>query len=519
MQRDAFYRDLVTKGIGTSNELSTSYPAVTPEVQRLYRKFSKMPKVCAVPKAFRLVNRFKTGADPEFVMCTSTPQRMRDEFGTPVSGPERDTLVPADGLGLKTGRAFGADMNGRLVEIRPHPSRNQLEVLASTLLTLRWMALTSPKTMSYSWRAGAFQFRDSLGGHVHFGRKRPTRTEEVAALDKICTILVQMGVYPKAEVDLRLRGDARGQMYGQFGDFRLQNHGYEYRTYPSWLDSPLIAYITLVLSKLAVHDPELVASWGTVTGANLNTNRNRLLNLLTYYKGRDDDARLLLFALKMRGFPRHVGGDFRPRWGLEYTGASRQSIGHVKVIPMSIPSNPETIQELYEHMAFGAAIKSGMIPSATWEPVAPPKGYEMMLDHLNTTGAKGTGELLWNLCMASSYPLEFVSERDRGAAIRVGGGLAADMDSGWRKRVQAVHSKVSIAVNSMAHDRSIVVPLAWREGERAQITKKVLLSGAFPIWDVRKVTAESFKCWQDSQHKSGADVSELRGKVLYEEAV
>src|SRR5258708_205057 len=70
-----------------------------------------------VPREFtpqrRYVNRFKIGADPEFIFtCVDSLTRM-------------DAKIFA----LQQGLAFGMDNNGRLTEIRPYPSRSAMEVV------------------------------------------------------------------------------------------------------------------------------------------------------------------------------------------------------------------------------------------------------------------------------------------------------------------------------------------------------------------------------------------------------
>jgi hypothetical protein len=253
-------------------------------------RFYKSPKINSLPRSLRLVNRFMVGADPEFTFADS----VTNEF------------VHASHFQLHVGPAFGADLAGRPVELRPAPSRFALDVVASILSELRWMALTVPATLSYSWISRPYVSRDGIGGHVHFGRKRGRIRkdedapryeltgqvkEEIEGLDQLTRIL---------EASILLKEDfvkrSRDTVYGKFGDIRPQRHGYEYRTLPTWLSSPCMAYLVLVLSKLVVYNPELIKR--------IAFNTNTIRNLLAYYKGMDDDALIAFNALKLFGLPK-----------------------------------------------------------------------------------------------------------------------------------------------------------------------------------------------------------------------
>ena len=190
----------------------------------------------------RFVNRFCLGADPEWIFGS------REDPGLKASAKD---------FGMKTGCAFGMDSNGRLAELRAYPSRWAVEVVAGIAETLRWVPLAASNTLAYDYVAGAHKTEDSLGGHVHLGRKRPYRADEILALDALNHALAAAGVFPLKEWNYR-RSQRGGRFgYGQDGDIRLQGHGYEYRAFPSWLDSPRQAFLVLTLSKLAVVDPKL----------------------------------------------------------------------------------------------------------------------------------------------------------------------------------------------------------------------------------------------------------------------
>src|SRR5581483_4609146 len=90
------------------------------------------------------------------------------------------------------------------------------------------------------------------------GPREPMRSVPWTISPRICLAWASI---PR-EMAERRGGDRLGQHYGMPGDFRLQTHGYEYRTFPSWLDSPALAFISITLAKLCVHCPGLVTRSG-----------------------------------------------------------------------------------------------------------------------------------------------------------------------------------------------------------------------------------------------------------------
>jgi Phage phiEco32-like COOH.NH2 ligase-type 2 len=480
-KKDVLYRLAVTHGIASIEDLPKYLPMPpSATVNGWLNKFLQMPKKFAATR--RYVNRFKLGADPEF--C----------FGS--GGNRTEAAV----LGLMQGPAFGADNNGRLAEIRPCPARSAVKVVASVLTTLRWMALLMPTTVLQEWVSGAFLWDDGIGGHVHFGRKRPGRRIEVEALDHVAQCLLYLGAYPLEQVARRQRGDTRRQIYGQLGDFRLQQHGYEYRTFPSWLDSPALAFLTLVAAKLAVHTPDLYRFNGS-------NEHQRLRNYLAYFKAVDDDARLALVLLD-RGLPRHNGGDFKARWGI--TSSVVQSIQFkqaVAVIPPCIPPDEEAVGEVFEHLRTGNVI-GFRVPKFTWSPINPPNGYRMCIKGTPTILQKGLGEMVWDLCSSEKMPISFASG-PKGVEIPIGIGrdLAARIAHNWKTLLKG---KV---IACETRPGTITIAPEWREGSRAREIKKLLLSGVFPLWRVEDCKAKSLEEWQATvKHRT----KKFAGRVVYE---
>src|SRR5581483_10845768 len=488
-------KELVRHGVSSLEELKARYPlgcAVdNNKLQAWILKQTAPPVIPPLRDKPRLINRFKLGADPEFVIAEAS----------------RDRRISAEQLKLHVGQAFGADLNGRLVEIRPKAYRNALKVLGSTLQTLRWLALQPyVHDARGRWLAGAYQFDDGLGGHVHLGRKRELRkvskflhdknihnaVPEIQALDKLALLLTGLGVFPEGEVKRRRDGDGHGQIYGALGDVRIQAHGYEYRTFPSWLDSPWLAYFVLVLSKLVILDPDLTKQW------RVGKSENCLQNLLAHYKGRDDDAWLALYAWKQHGLPQHIGGDFKPRWGLNYPVSQ-----HLAIVPTTMAASKEAINDLYNFLVHKQELKPTM-PTINWEPAALPKDYVLLTDYNRTIGCKGLGDIIWDGCTHITSPVEVSVQNN--PTISVSSALAAKLSSDWRTTLRNIQPSVRLVVFN-SNEQHIVLGASYREPREVPITRKLLYSGVFPIWSAKTIQANSFAAWQKTtkqQHKTKA---------------
>lgn len=484
-QYEAFKKLMIQEGIQHVGQIGQALPfGCTVPPSRISRWLGDMLKV---PTEFstqrRYVNRFKIGADPEFIFVANGHR------------------VDASTLELQQGLAFGMDNNGRLTELRPAPSRSAVEVVASILAELRWLAIFKPATLGCSWQAGAFLLGDGLGGHVHFGRKRPGRNFEVRALDTIEEELLHLKAYPAGEILRRRQGDDRHQVYGMPGDIRPQMHGYEYRTFPSWLDSPELAFLTLVLSKLAVHNPNLVQGYEPLRSSDRYFQRTR--NLLAYYKDLDDDARLAL-AMIMRKMPVHIGGDFKTRWGIptEVGGPT------VKFIPSSIVPSSEDIAEVFACLENRTPL-TWRVPTPTWSPLVPPENYVMMIATSNTRLAKGLGELIWDIVGHKSLNLIFgVSDELRGHSyLSIPSTLARQLSLDWRK---LCNHKVS---QHEGDSKYIYFSKIAREQSNYNEVRRLLLETVLPFWKVTEVKADSFQQWQMA-HQNKRPTARFAGKVL-----
>jgi hypothetical protein len=169
--RSEVFREALLKGWTTPGAVRGWDSLPTDRLERWFRKLYT-PAETPLAVGPRLVNHFSIGADPEFILTDGLSR------------------LDAKDLMLKAGPAFGADNNGRLVELRPAPSRSALNVLTSLWLAMRWMLVYHPDVAKFGWRSGAFAEGDGLGGHIHYGRKRSLlREREVANLDRITHLL------------------------------------------------------------------------------------------------------------------------------------------------------------------------------------------------------------------------------------------------------------------------------------------------------------------------------------------
>lgn len=472
--KDEFFREQVREGF--SEPPDKFRQAVPPKIlSRWQRQFSD-PIEVEIGKPQRLVNHFLVGADPEFCVTDNAGNRTN-----------------ANDLYLRAALAWGADNNGRLVEIRPKPSRYALEVAASVWATLHWMSVIHPLTLEFLWRSGSFYANDGLGGHIHFGRKRPTTPQEVSALDTLAYYLTQTNIFSAAEARERIRRTRGHGNYGALGDKRFQSYGYEYRVFPSWLDSPWLAYFVLVAAKLAVFDPSLMpALTPTIDGFGSVTLRRRLKNLLAYYKGRDDDAALAYDILCRYNFPQADPTDFKARWGI-FTSPTIKPKSPGYFVPAMISPSPEAIRE------FGESLIRNHPPEWTeaepnWEPKKLPPNYLAILERVSTYHRPGWGELTRGIVSYTGWNLDWVQGEKyviipRSWAPRLD--MRAIMATGAKNRwdIQVRDDKSSSGGPMlMSGDFGM-------ESETRQKAQEFLVSGLFPFWRATEVRPESFDTW------------------------
>lgn len=129
-----------------------------------------------------------------------------------------------------------------LAELRPKPAKEPRDVVIHLLRAFR-EAGESIGDRDLIWQAGAMPQRGfPLGGHLHFSGI-PLTAELLRTLDNYLAL-------PLAVLE-EGRSSRRRPRYGFLGDFRRKDYGgFEYRTLPSFLISPLVTKGVVALARL-----------------------------------------------------------------------------------------------------------------------------------------------------------------------------------------------------------------------------------------------------------------------------
>lgn len=179
------------------------------------------------------------GMDVEFILCNTD--------GKVVSAAQfvqRRGRVGYDGIRILDRIIYP------IVELRPKPSISPSDVFEQ-LQQAMVEAAVKIDDQHLSWIAGGMPKKGfRLGGHIHLSKICLT-SRLLRALDNYLALPFAM-----------LEGEGSWQRrprYGYLGDYRHQFHGgFEYRTLPSWISTPLIAKGVIALVRLiADHYREL----------------------------------------------------------------------------------------------------------------------------------------------------------------------------------------------------------------------------------------------------------------------
>jgi len=473
--RRQFNRNVATLGWVNASDVLGDWP-VDPSLW-LKRYYKAIP--FALERQRRLVNHFLVGSDPEFALLDTAGEQYH-----------------ANNLNLKAGIAFGADSNGRLVECRPKPSRWVLETTASLWSTLKWLSWTIPDSLSFGWRPGAYVATDGLGGHIHFGRKRPQRPNEISALNTLCFYLFNGNIWDRTEGMNRVRHAQGGGNagYGRLSDVREQPYGYEYRTMPSWLCSPWMSFFCQTLAKLAVFQPGLLAPFNhgleELTAENC---RQRLISLLAFYKGLDDDAQLCYEIWQKIGFPRWSVQDLKAAWGIFGGRLVVPPAVELSVWPTNIPASKADISELI------SAMKGNRPPTVgekeqTWQPNKLPKGYRQLIRDVNTTHVPGLGELAVSLCCHESMFFRLC----QGGSTQFPNHIHARLNFAELKEK---FPDVSFHWAPTGENEKFFLSVTELSTSRRNETLAFLTSGYFPIWELDKVSEGTAEAWEKAHPK------------------
>jgi Phage phiEco32-like COOH.NH2 ligase-type 2 len=462
-------------------------PEVTSKREEVLLKWATTLDPLSSPSVYtplgRRLNNFCVGSDPEF--------SFRNLDG------ERVTAVEC---GLKVGLAAGADQNERLVELRPWPSPSVVEHVAGIMSALRWMfRVYNRRATMFSWRAGAWFAGDGMGGHVHFGRKRPTRVEEVAALDGLARVFKASGLFPVKEWDRRMRGDNyHNAPYGLPGDFRVQRHGYEYRSLPSWLQSPTVAFIVLTASKLAVLDPSITVKWSEkVTAVQA---RNLLRGLAKLYKGRDDDAYILYHILTQSGdlpFDFDYEVNFATTWGIPFgeTIAGDENI----ILPACIQPQAEEVLEMQNHLLFGIPLRFARL-APNFIHKLPEGNYTWLPRVVAGNRRSGFGDLIHNLVV--NEDLQVYWDYTTSGEFKINGSLPLMWTPAEKQMFRRYHSMSCIMTKNATKETGTVITVPKQLCQThtiAGLRAMLLHSGLFPVWTVDTVQKDSLATWLASR--------------------
>ncbi|WP_438350977.1 putative amidoligase domain-containing protein [Paenibacillus sp. FA6] len=176
------------------------------------------------------------GMDPEFLLI--------DSYSMEVV-PASDFLERAGEVGCDAVH-MGGITSFPVAELRPEPSLQPRGLLVELMHAMS-SASQMIRDRSLMWKAGGMPVPGlPLGGHLHFSGIVLT-SDLLQVLDNYLTLPVML-----LEDQSSL---ARRPHYGYLGDFRRQPHGgFEYRTLPSFLVSPLVTKGVVCLAYIIVRN-------------------------------------------------------------------------------------------------------------------------------------------------------------------------------------------------------------------------------------------------------------------------
>lgn len=176
------------------------------------------------------------GADPEFLLLS--------ESGKVVSAARY--LEGGHGAGCDS-VVIGGQIQYPVAELRPAPADSPAVLARNIQKLLQQAAQRIPDQPPLRWAAGGMPAAGfALGGHLH--------VSGVPLTGQLLHLLDSYIAFPLAMIESPAE-QARRPRYGSLGDFRLQPHGgFEYRTLPSWLVSPLAAKAAFALALLCARE-------------------------------------------------------------------------------------------------------------------------------------------------------------------------------------------------------------------------------------------------------------------------
>jgi hypothetical protein len=190
-----------------------------------YRKQVQGPKIP--------LKQIMVGADPEFILQSPEGHLLMASKYFPIKGK-----IGCDAISM------GHHTYKPLVEIRPDPAVNP-RIVVARMYQILFQEAAKMSDVPAKWLAGAMPYHGfPLGGHIHFSGLQPN-FKMLRALDNYLAL-------PLVLVE-DAKGKVRRPKYGFLGDFRYQEYGgFEYRTLPSWLVSPILTKGVLAIAKVVV---------------------------------------------------------------------------------------------------------------------------------------------------------------------------------------------------------------------------------------------------------------------------
>jgi hypothetical protein len=248
-----------------------------------------------------------------------------------------------------------------------------------------------------------------------------------------------------------------------------------------------MSYFCQTLAKLAVYNPELLPPLSPEMEVLTNEQiKNRLVALLAYYKGLDDDAALALEIWSRHGFPRWGVGDFKSAWGILGGGKIEPPKVKIGVQPHFVPSLSEEVVALKEALLAGRPPEiCSLTPS--WKPSQLPDGYQHLIDAVQTRHAPGLGEIAIHLAWSSTPDFT---------------GVTSIAERGWwvpKAYLAAARRKFPDEKISVAGNNVLAIGSDKRENDARAAAIGFLTSGIFPIWRVGEVRPESLGEWKASR--------------------
>lgn len=176
------------------------------------------------------------GADPEFIIKSPKGHLVLASNYFPMKGK-----VGCDAIWLGQNRK-----DKPLFELRPEPTSDPRKLVIRIYEGLL-LAAKKVSHVSGKWLAGNMPVAGlPLGGHIHFSGIKPD-FKLLRALDNYLALPL---ILAEDESGIKRRPN-----YGYLGDYRLKHYGgFEYRTLPSWLVSPILTKGAFAIAKCVAHN-------------------------------------------------------------------------------------------------------------------------------------------------------------------------------------------------------------------------------------------------------------------------